>query len=97
MEKVKGIRPTFVGALEIENAECTMHNAQCAISPMRDRLIASPPEQAGWFVGPEGDFTKEELGMLLGAGVIPVSLGERILRTETAAIFGVVMMNGLWK
>lgn len=43
---------------------------------------------AAWFVGPEGDFEDGELRALLDAGAIPVNLGPRILRTETAAIFG---------
>ena len=36
-------------------------------------------------VGPEGDFTPRELGELLGAGAVPVGLGENRLRVETAA------------
>jgi 16S rRNA (uracil1498-N3)-methyltransferase len=37
-------------------------------------------------IGPEGDFTEEELGMLKSAGARPVYLGPLRLRTETAAI-----------
>jgi 16S rRNA (uracil1498-N3)-methyltransferase len=40
-------------------------------------------------VGPEGGWTQEEIKMLEGAGWKSVSLGETILRTETAAIVGV--------
>jgi len=38
------------------------------------------------FIGPEGDFTEDEVQRALSAGVMPVSLGSNILRTETAAI-----------
>jgi len=38
------------------------------------------------FVGPEGGFTPEEVGRARRAGVVPVSLGSRILRTETAGL-----------
>lgn len=38
------------------------------------------------FIGPEGDFTPQEAGRLRAAGMIPVSLGPRILRVETAAL-----------
>ncbi len=38
------------------------------------------------FVGPEGGFTEQEAGMAAEAGLTPVGLGSRILRTETAAI-----------
>ena len=37
-------------------------------------------------IGPEGGFDEEEVQMAMAAGVIPVSLGRRILRTETAAV-----------
>ena len=37
-------------------------------------------------IGPEGDFTKEEIAISLKNNFIPVSLGERRLRSETAGI-----------
>lgn len=37
-------------------------------------------------VGPEGGFTPEEVNLAKAEGFIPVKLGQRILRTETAAI-----------
>ena len=43
-------------------------------------------------IGPEGDFTPEEVAASLAAGAVPVSFGDRILRTETAAIFGLSIL-----
>jgi len=37
-------------------------------------------------IGPEGDFTEEEIQMAVAKGFLTVSLGESRLRTETAAI-----------
>lgn len=37
-------------------------------------------------IGPEGGFTKEEIDRATEAGISPVSLGKRILRTETAGM-----------
>eukprot|EP00877_Chromochloris_zofingiensis_P002754 jgi/Chrzof1/1247/Cz01g46070.t1 len=37
-------------------------------------------------VGPEGDFTPEEIQQLMEAGALPVGLGSNRLRTETAAV-----------
>jgi 16S rRNA (uracil1498-N3)-methyltransferase len=37
-------------------------------------------------IGPEGDFTEEEIWGLKEDGFIPVNIGPRILRAETAAI-----------
>ena len=45
----------------------------------------------GVFVGPEGDFTPDELRALLEVAT-PVSFGPTILRAETAAIFGLSVL-----
>ncbi|MFA4888662.1 MAG: RsmE family RNA methyltransferase [Candidatus Omnitrophota bacterium] len=37
-------------------------------------------------IGPEGDFTPEEIKLALKAGFIPLSLGDLVLRVETAAL-----------
>jgi 16S rRNA (uracil1498-N3)-methyltransferase len=44
-------------------------------------------------VGPEGGFTEEEVAEAGDAGFIPVKLGQRILRTETAAIVLVALLQ----
>ena len=38
------------------------------------------------FIGPEGGFEPEEVELARQAGILPISLGKRILRTETAAL-----------
>lgn len=47
------------------------------------------------FVGPEGGFTKEEIEIAAKAGLIFASLGEQILRTETAAIACATIIDAL--
>ena len=37
-------------------------------------------------IGPEGDFSKEEIALAYRNGFVPVSLGNSRLRTETAAV-----------
>ena len=44
-------------------------------------------------VGPEGGFTKEEEECLINNGFISVSLGSRVLRTETASLFVLSIIN----
>jgi len=44
------------------------------------------PERVCIMVGPEGGFTGEEVTLAKNQGFVPVKLGQRILRTETAAI-----------
>lgn len=44
------------------------------------------PEEAVILIGPEGDFSPEEVEKALAKGFIPISLGKSRLRTETAAL-----------
>lgn len=43
-----------------------------------------PGTSVGIFIGPEGGFTSEEIALARESGMQPISLGKRILRTETA-------------
>lgn len=45
-----------------------------------------PGMQVGIFIGPEGGFDVAEVDNAIGAGIYPVTLGRRILRTETAGL-----------
>ena len=51
---------------------------------LKDVLL--PGEDATVLIGPEGDFSPEEVQMAIEAGYRPVSLGSSRLRTETAAL-----------
>ncbi len=56
--------------------------------PLREVLHAHPGTTAATLlVGPEGDFTPEETAAALAAGFLPVSLGDIVLRVETATLF----------
>jgi len=52
----------------------------------------SGKQRVALLIGPEGDFTEEEVDAAVQAGAVPVSFGDRILRTETAAIFGLSVL-----
>ena len=53
----------------------------------REILAAIQPGQSvGIFIGPEGGFEEEEVRDAMEAGGKPVTLGKRILRTETAGM-----------
>ena len=43
-------------------------------------------QSVGIFIGPEGGFAEEEISLALENKVTPISLGKRILRTETAGL-----------
>jgi 16S rRNA (uracil1498-N3)-methyltransferase len=44
-------------------------------------------------IGPEGDFTEEEVALALRSGFVPVSLGEHRLRSETAAVAAAALLK----
>ena len=44
-------------------------------------------------IGPEGDFTPEEVELAVQQGFMPVTFGEKRLRTETAGVFAVSAVN----
>ena len=45
-----------------------------------------PGETIGIFIGPEGGFEEEEVDKAMKMGAKPITLGRRILRTETAGL-----------
>jgi len=51
------------------------------------------PQSAAVWIGPEGDFTPDELKMIEASGVLPVSLGRLTLRVETAAVYCLSILN----
>ena len=57
---------------------------QDALTPGHNSLV---------LIGPEGDFSPVEIEMALKAGFKPISLGPSRLRTETAALVAVHIMN----
>ena len=59
-----------------------------------DELCSGEPdEDALVLIGPEGDFSIEEVRMAVEAGFVSVDLGKSRLRTETAGLSAVMMMQ----
>lgn len=46
----------------------------------------TPGQSIGIFIGPEGGFEEKEVELACAAGICPITLGRRILRTETAGM-----------
>ena|ERR1700733_9241426 len=51
------------------------------------------PKSVGVWIGPEGDFTLDELKTIQNSGAKPISLGNLVLRVETAAIYCLSFLN----
>ena len=60
--------------------------------PLKIAEACKAGDHAVVLIGPEGDFSEEEILMADKAGYLPVSLGENRLRTETAALTAVCAM-----
>lgn len=61
-------------------------------APIGGAGSSGEPFRAALLIGPEGDFTEKEMDAAVEAGAIPVTFGKQILRTETAAIFGLSVL-----
>lgn len=64
-----------------------------AVTPLRDVIEGKRPESISVVIGPEGGFSDGEAAAAEAAGLVPVSLGRRILRTESAAQFALACFS----
>lgn len=56
----------------------------------------SAPEKVIIIIGPEGGFSGDEAELAIQAGVLPVSLGKRLLKTETAGPAVISIIQYIW-
>lgn len=72
------------------------------LSPRASTRLTSLPQTRGTvdsvvlLAGPEGGLAPEEESAAQAAGFIPVCLGPRVLRTETAAVAALSAMQAMW-
>lgn len=55
-----------------------------------------PPQAITLMIGPEGGFTEQEEQAAVAQGALALTMGPRILRTETAGIAAVAALSALW-
>lgn len=81
---------TFAQALEYSStAQVRLVPYELAEGMDRTREIIEqiqPGQDIAVFIGPEGGFDEDEIGKAIEAGMQPITLGKRILRTETAGM-----------
>jgi len=63
---------------------------------LADWARARAPQAATIMIGPEGGFSPEEEDAALAAGAIALSMGPRVLRTETAGLAALALLAGVW-
>lgn len=79
-------------ARELEVRLMPYENAKGVAETRRILAQLEPGQSIGILVGPEGGFAPEEVELAGEEGFVPISLGKRILRTETA---GFTMLSAL--
>ncbi|MBO5199031.1 MAG: 16S rRNA (uracil(1498)-N(3))-methyltransferase [Lachnospiraceae bacterium] len=92
----RGIIPTVERVHTFKEAIALAKTLDCAIIPYENaegmlgtkKALAKLAKRgsAGIFIGPEGGFEESEIAAASEAGIRPVTLGKRILRTETAGL-----------
>ena len=68
---------------------------QADSEPIREVLTKirdTRPRRVGLVIGPEGDLTAEEMRQAVDHHAVPVNFGTRVLRAETAALFGISVL-----
>ncbi len=63
--------------------------------PLKEILAGKKPQRIIVFIGPEGDFSPQEVLLALKNGAQLVTLGKTVLRVDTAAIFVISALNTL--
>jgi len=88
----RGIIPNVTGVVRVQDIDCTAFDTVLVAyedehaTTLKEVLRAGVGERIAIVIGPEGGLEASEVAMLCGKGAKTVSLGTRILRTETAGM-----------
>lgn len=92
----RDVIPCVKKVMSLENALSYAASLDLILMPYEDaegmektrRVIGQikPGQSIGIFIGPEGGFEETEVQKAQKSGAVPVTLGKRILRTETAGL-----------
>jgi 16S rRNA (uracil1498-N3)-methyltransferase len=93
------VLPELAVIAALQNWVGNQQGLKVFLDPYAEKSLAElQPEgmKVTLLTGPEGGFTDQERSLAKAAGFIPVRLGSRILRTETAAIAALAAVQMLW-
>ena len=103
----RGVVPFVEAPVSFEEAVRRAADFDMAIIPyekqegscLRVALRGKTPGSVAVFIGPEGGFEESEIDLATKSGIVPVSRGKRILRTETAprTALSVIMYEYDWE
>ena len=92
MQSHRGLIPEVLPLVELKKADLSIFDTVYVAyegereQSLKQAMAARPGRRIALFVGPEGGFEGDEVAALIQKGAVPVSLGPRILRTETAGM-----------
>lgn len=78
----------------VTNNDCTMK--WVLHHELDGHLTGETPESIALLIGPEGGLSQTELALAQGSGFLPLNLGPRVLRTETAPIVALTALGLRW-
>lgn len=86
-------------SLRAHFAKSAKEGLRLVLSPSAPASLAgltSMPSKVELLIGPEGGLDDDELHQAEAAGYMPVRLGPRVLRTETAAVTALSVLQAMW-
>jgi 16S rRNA (uracil1498-N3)-methyltransferase len=86
----------FIAAQDGQDAQPRILFSPRATQSLADWARAAGPQAVTLMVGPEGGFSEQEEQTATRAGALALSLGPRVLRTETAGLAAIAALNALW-
>lgn len=98
-QSLKGVLPELVGMTPISEFLRQSSGARfmgyCDKDTPRRLFVDElrPADDVTVMIGPEGDFTPDEVSEAVNSGFLPVTFGASRLRTETAALFAVAAFH----
>lgn len=93
------VLPELIEIATLQNWASNQQGLKVFLDPYAEQSLAQlQPDgmKVTLLTGPEGGFADQERNIAKAAGFIPVRLGNRILRTETAAIAALAAVQILW-
>ncbi|XXQ69155.1 16S rRNA (uracil(1498)-N(3))-methyltransferase [Neisseriaceae bacterium B1] len=97
----RDIVPTVLPIMSLSDYLKTINQAECHLLMSLNRAqklrdITPVPNKINLMIGPEGGWTAAEEQAAFDAGFQAITLGKRVLRTETASLAAIAAMQTLW-
>lgn len=86
----------YANWLNTPAAGCRILLSPRATTSLAEWARSTPPQAVTFLIGPEGGFAPHEEAAAVAAGALSLSIGPRVLRTETAGLAALALLAGAW-